>query len=162
MSNIGISLESRIGNFIALRAGELWLVVSQDDVRSVGRMAALPADMVFDKSQRLFVIKRQTDSGEKKYYYAALSEEMELLSEVPKQRFLVAVLGNSPVYWCWDEIKILPKGELLIQTIPEVLKTPEMLVDEFVLFDKDKQGFVYTVDQLLGNLLDTNEKTWVE
>lgn len=139
------------GNFVALRAGTLWLLLKQSEVQSAEQFSMLPDMVQVGEASGLFVSTALTPRGEKKNYYVALSKHLNLLSELPKKRFLITKLKGSDLHWCWDEVKVLPRQDLSEVTIPPVLKTPETKLDTMVFFE-NKQGFLYSVKQLMDVL----------
>lgn len=136
------------GNFVALRAGNLWLLLKQSEVQSAEQFVMLPNTEQIGGVGGLFVSTEMTKTGEERSYYVALSEHLNLLPQLQKERFLITKLKGSQLHWCWDEVKVLPHRDLSEIAVPPVLRTPETEVDTIAFFD-DKQGFVFSVERLL-------------
>lgn len=118
------------GSYVLLTAGELSLLLPQDEVG-----AAEYRDGELEQAEAPGLLKlRGKDSPRR---YVALSRDMTALPQCPAERFLVTPLGNGDdgLGWCWDELKILIDVKLPIQALPPVMLTPDAPVDRYVEID---------------------------
>jgi hypothetical protein len=118
------------GNYVLLRADTLRLLLPQDEVGAVEYLEVRPRPRaqagLFDLPQ-----------GDGARSVAALSHHMTLMPTFPDDRFLVTSLAGAgdDIVWSWNEVKVLFDVALQPQTLPAVLRGPDMPVDEYVEAD---------------------------
>ncbi|MEJ6023931.1 hypothetical protein [Ramlibacter sp. PS4R-6] len=102
------------GNFVLLRAGQLRLVVPQDDMG----------------------VARYIDAGEGDDCFA-LSDTMKLLPHRPPGRFIAAEFNgeHAGAPWCWDELRVLIDVELHAIPVPRALVSGNTPVKAYVEVD---------------------------
>jgi hypothetical protein len=114
------------GNFVLLRADELWLLLPQHEVGAVEYLEAPP---VASFGQPGLHLQQHADGPRQ---LAALSSDMQALEAFPTERRLVTALAGTSIAWCWDEVQVLIDANLQPLPLPRVLRGPEMPVHQFV------------------------------
>jgi hypothetical protein len=129
------------GNYVLLSADTLHLLLPQHEVGAAEFLHG-----VLEASNEPGLLTLAGDDSHRRY--AALSRQMTLLPHCPRERFLVAPLGDDDeLGWCWDELRILIDVELRPQRLPNVLIAPNTPVDRYVEFD-GKLAYLCTARQL--------------
>lgn len=132
------------GNFIAVRSDSLWLVIPQEQVTKTDRLNTQIA----------------ANNAENEIYLA-LSGNMQLLSDIPKDRFLITTFMNDKAQWCWNEIRVLVNQQLNCFVIPDIIKSASTLVEWGVVLDNENKEYGFfcpshqLTEQVIANHLST-------
>lgn len=122
-----------------LRADDLILVCSHDAVKQISH---LDDDDIMHIQSAQHVLTVHSTIQAKQDYFAALSQEMTLLEQLPAQRFVLTTFVQYPhLHWCWNEVKQLSAVRLSAQALPPVLLTERTPVKTLVALDNARQGF---------------------
>jgi hypothetical protein len=102
------------GNFVLLRAGELRLVVPQDDVGVATYIES-------------------ANEGES----ISLSHSMKLLPARPAERFVAAEFSGdyAGTAWCWDELRVMIDAQFDPIEVPKALMSEDSPVQAYVEVD---------------------------
>jgi hypothetical protein len=118
------------GNYVLLSADTLHLLLPQHEVGAAEYLNGVP-----EAGDEPGLLK--LPGSESRRRFAALSAQMTLLANYPRDRFLVTSLddGNHDLGWCWNTLQILIDVELYPLPIPPVLLTADTPIDHYVEID---------------------------
>lgn len=128
------------GNFVGLRAGSLWLVFPQADVKRTQRLERQLHTERSPQFANIFVDKSTSRPSDVPNFYVALSEEMTLLETLPVNRFLLTAFEQSNIYWCWDDVRIMANQRLTCFALPAIVRKKSTLVEWMIDFEDDALG----------------------
>lgn len=134
------------GDYVAMRSGELWLVMPQSQVSNAERLEKFPDRWQPSDVLGLYQMTTTHNGKVETDLYGALSENMLCLPSIPDDRFLVTRFVGGKVFWCWDEVQVLIDSELQLTALPEVIKTSETPVQAIVTWAPDYKGFWCSAD----------------
>jgi hypothetical protein len=106
------------GNYVMLRAGDLRLVLPQEDVGAAHYLDG--------------------ETGENAAPgYEALSADMKPMHMRPRESFIACELHGGPegIAWCWDDLRVLIDVELVPVPLPQVLRGTGSPVQAYVELD---------------------------
>ncbi len=118
------------GTFVLLRAGNLRLLLPQQEVSAADyiELAPQPTDQagVFTHGE-----------GDAARPIVALSAKMRPLAAFPSDRFLLASLATEAgdMAMAWDEVRVLMEAEIKCQALPESMRVPGAPIESYVHLD---------------------------
>jgi hypothetical protein len=135
----------RKGNFVLLTAGNLQLLLPQEDVGVADYLAEPP-----EPTEQPGVFAMHVDDEGVTHYVAALSPRMTLLAALPPERFLLTMFPAQPGVWmCWDDVNILIDTEITPHALPPAMIGPDSPLTAYVELG-DKLAFLCSAERLLA------------
>lgn len=135
----------RKGNFVLLTAGNLQLLLPQEDVGVADYLSEPPAPT----AQPGVFAMHEDDEGVT-HYVAALSPRMTLLAALPPERFLLTMFPTQTGVWmCWDDVSILIDTEITPHPLPPAMISPDSPLTAYVELG-DKLAFLCSAERLLA------------
>lgn len=138
------------GDYVLLRADSLRLLVPQSNLTNIIHLQdrlTVAEQCIKDPKQLLI---QQSDQEQQ---LLALSEDLTLLSAVPKNRFVMTQhTQTATIHWCWTEVQLFNHLDMKCEQLPPIVRTDITPIDAIVTLADGKQAFVCQFDNLLNYL----------
>lgn len=134
------------GGWMLLRAGALRLLLPIEEVGPAEHLDGAP---VVTDQPGLFEL-RMADADGGSSLVAALSAQLQPLTEMPADRFVVTPFPSQPgVFLAWDEARLLPAKAVKLQPLPAVMCTADSPLTHYAEID-GKPAFYCNAERVLG------------